>query len=83
MNKIVVAAAVALLIGAADARAQEWQGFAIAGMGSMTGGRPADNPDYMDHSPEVSVGVLHTLGSQVTLRTGRRPSTRGNRGSES
>ncbi len=60
-------AAVALLLGTVDVHAQGWQGFVIGGVGSMTGGRPADNPDYMDHNPEVSVGVLHTLGSRFSV----------------
>ena len=64
MKEIIAVVGAALLLAAGNAHAQEWQGFVIAGVGSMTGGRPADNPSYMDHNPELSVGVLHALGSR-------------------
>jgi hypothetical protein len=67
VKNIIGLAALALLFGAGNAHAQGWQGFVIGGVGSMTGGRPADNPDYMDHSPEVSVGLLHALGSRFSV----------------
>jgi hypothetical protein len=67
VKNIIALAALALLFGAGNAHAQGWQGFVIGGVGSMTGGRPANNPDYVDHSPEVSVGVLHALGSRFSV----------------
>ena len=67
MKNSIALAIVALLLGAGHAHAQGWQGFVIGGVGSMTGGRPADNPDYMEHNPEVSVGVRYALGSRFSV----------------